>query len=108
MTTKTITLRSIDLLQGLGNDRDGIPFRWLASLVEKVRAIVPDDEEGTCKVHGAAGLTFTYEHTLSPQEELEDRLGAITSAANRARALLPRKGEPMTAEQVDALRELLG
>jgi hypothetical protein len=106
MTTKTITLRSIDLIQGMGSD--GVPFRWLESMVSKVRALVPDDEEGTCKVHGAANLTFAYEHTLSPQEELEDRLGAITAAANRARALLPRKGEPMTAEQVDALRELLG
>jgi hypothetical protein len=106
MTTKTITLRSIDLIQGMGSD--GVPFRWLESMVSKVRALVPDDEEGTCKVHGAANLTFAYEHTLSPQEELEDLLGALTSAVDGVKALLPRKGEPMTAEQVDALRELLG
>ena len=45
MTTKTITLRAIDLLPGLGNEHDGVPFRWLTSMVEKARAIVPDDEE---------------------------------------------------------------
>ena len=46
-TKKTFILRSIDLLPGLGNDHDGIPFRWLTSLVEKVRAQVPDDEESS-------------------------------------------------------------
>ena len=66
MTTKTTTLRSIDLIPGLGNDHDGIPFRWLTSFVEKVKAQVPDDEEASCKVFGAEGLTFRYEHTLTP------------------------------------------
>ena len=64
MTTKTITLRAIDLLPGLGNEHDGIPFRWLTSLVEKARAAVPDDEEASCVVLGAQFLTFSYEQDV--------------------------------------------
>jgi hypothetical protein len=106
MTTKTTTLRAIDLIQGLGNDHDGVPFRWLQSLVEKVRAIVPDDEESTCMVHGAAGLTFTYQHTLTAAEQLQATIESMQATADRIKALLPRDG-PLSAEQADKLRELL-
>lgn len=106
MTTKTTTLRAIDLIQGLSNEHDGIPFRWLTSLVEKVRSIVPDDEEASCKVHGAAGLTFTFEHTLTPTEQLQATVESMQSTAAQIKALLPIEGGVSPAV-ADKLRELL-
>lgn len=106
MTTKTITLRAIDLIQGLGNDHDGIPFRWLTSLVEKVKAQVPDDEEASCVVLGAQGLTFRYEHTLSETEQLQATIAEMQATAAQIKALLPIEGG-LSAEAADKLRELL-
>ena len=106
MTTKTITLRAIDLIQGLGNDRDGIPFGWLSSLVGKVKAIVPDDEEASCKVFGAEGLTFRYEHTLTPTEQLQATIAEMQAIAEQIKAMLPIEGGVSPAV-ADKLRELL-
>ncbi len=106
MTTKTTTLRSIDLIPGLGNDHDGIPFGWLSSLVGKVKAIVPDDEEASCKVHGAAGLTFSYAHTLSETEQLQATVAEMQATAAQIKALLPIEGG-VSAAAADKLRELL-
>ncbi len=106
MTTKTTTLRAIDLLPGLGNDHDGIPFGWLSSLVGKVKAIVPDDEEASCKVHGAAGLTFSYAHTLSETEQLQATVAEMQATAAQIKALLPIEGG-VSAAAADKLRELL-
>ena len=106
MTTKTITLRAIDLLPGLGNDRDGIPLGWLSSIVGKVKAIVPDDEEASCKVHGAAGLTFSYAHTLSETEQLQATVAEMQATAAQIKALLPIEGGGAAAA-ADKLRELL-
>ena len=106
MTTKTITLRAIDLLPGLGNEHDGIPFRWLTSLVEKARAAVPDDEEASCVVLGAQFLTFSYEHTLSPVEELQAAVAEMQATAEQIKALLPIEGG-VSAQAADKLRELL-
>ena len=104
---KMFILRAIDLQPGLSNDHDGVPFRWLTSLVEKVRALVPDDEEGTCVVRGASGLTFAYEHTLTQAEELQSRLDDMESRAAQIKSLLPRDGA-LSVEQTQQLRELLG
>ena len=106
MTTKTTTLRAIDLLPGLGNDHDGIPFRWLTSFVEKVKAQVPDDEEASCKVFGAEGLTFRYEHTLTPTEQLQATIAEMQRQLGNIKALLPIEGGVAPAV-ADKLRELL-
>ena len=106
MTTKTITLRAIDLLPGLGNDHDGIPFRWLTSFVEKVKAQVPDDEEASCVVLGAQGLTFRYEHTLTPTEQLQATIAEMQRKSEQIKALLPIEGGVSPAV-ADKMRELL-
>lgn len=106
MTTKTITLRAIDLIPGLNSEGEGVPFRWLSSLVEKVKAIVPDDEEASCKVHGAAGLTFTFEHTLSEVEQLQATVAEMQATAAEIKSLLPIEGGVSPAV-ADKLRELL-
>lgn len=110
MSTATVNLRSIDLIQGLGNDDGdgaGIPFRWLESLVSKVRAIVPDSEEASCKVHGAAGLTFSYQHALTEVEQLQATIADMQTRAAQMRELLPIEGG-LSADRADKLRELLG
>jgi hypothetical protein len=106
MTTKTTTLRAIDLLPGLGNEHDGVPFRWLTSLVEKVKAQVPDDEEASCVVLGAQGLTFRYEHTLTPTEQLQATIAEMQRKSEQIKALLPIEGG-VSAQAADKLRELL-
>ena len=105
-TKKTFILRSIDLLPGLGNDHDGVPFRWLSSMVEKVRAQVPDDEESSCVVRGAAGLTFEYQHTLTQTEQLQATIEDMQAKAAEIRALLPIEGQ-LSASATEKLRELL-
>ena len=105
-TKKTFILRSIDLLPGLGNDHDGVPFRWLSSMVEKVRAQVPDDEESSCVVRGAAGLTFEYQHTLTQTEQLQATIEDMQRRAEQIKALLPIEGGVST-DAADKLRELL-
>lgn len=108
MTTKRMTLRAIDLISGLGNDHgEGVPFRWLTSMVEKVRAAVPDDEEQTCFVHGAAGLTFVFEHQLTEVESLRDELSSLQAKAAAIKALFHPDGTLVTGA-AEKLRELLG
>ena len=106
MTTKTITLRAIDLLPGLGNEHDGVPFRWLASIMEKVKAAVPDEEQATCRVFGAEGLTFKYLHTLSEVEQLQATVESMQAKAAQIKALLPIEGG-VSPTVADKLRELL-
>ena len=105
-TKKTITLRAIDLLPGLGNEHDGVPFRWLTSLVEKVKAQVPDDEESSCVVRGAAGLTFEYQHMLTQTEQLQATIEDMQRRAEQIKALLPIEGQ-LSAQATEKLRELL-
>ena len=107
MTTKTITLRAIDLIPGLGGEGGGVPFRWLTSLVEKVKAQVPDDEESTCLVHGANGLLFSFTHTLTPTEQLQATIAEMQVIAEQIKALLPIEGG-VSAQAADKMRELLG
>ena len=106
MTTKTTTLRAIDLLPGLGNEHDGVPFRWLASIMEKVKAAVPDEEQATCRVFGAEGLTFKYLHTLSEVEQLQDTVAEMQRQLGNIKTLLPIEGGVAPAV-ADKLRELL-
>ncbi len=106
MTTKTITLRAIDLIPGLNSEGEGVPFRWLTSLVEKVKAQVPDDEESTCLVHGANGLLFSFTHTLSETEQLQATVAEMQAKASQIKALLPIEGGVSPAV-ADKLRELL-
>ena len=106
MTTKTITLRAIDLLPGLGNDHDGIPFRWLTSFVEKVKAQVPDDEESAAVIRGLGACTVSWPHTLTPTEQLQATIAEMQAIAEQIKAMLPIEGGVSPAV-ADKLRELL-
>lgn len=86
---------------------DGVPFRWLETLVEKIREIVAEGDQATCYVQNTNGLVVTYDKTLGPLEELQLKLATWEGLAHQARGLLPREGEMMTLDQSEALRKLL-
>lgn len=106
MTTRIITLRAIDLMPDIATHEGGIPFRWLESLVQKVRALVPDNEEPTCMAHNADRLAFSYEHILTEVEQLQDALAALRFKSAQICALMPPEGS-LTADQTQMLREIL-
>lgn len=107
MATKTITVKAFEL-QGELNRPQGVPFRWLSGLVDDMRKRVPDDEEETCLVTGAEGLVFTYKHKLTPIEELQEQLQSYEAKAAEIKAMLPREGSPLSLEQTNYIRKLLG
>jgi len=103
--TKKLTIAKA--LEGSAVD-DSMPVGWLSSFVAKVKAATPNMQNGEVLVRGAAGIYAEWQHTLSPQEELEHHLEEMRVNALRIKSMLPRKGEAMTAEQVDILRQIVG
>ena len=67
---------------------------------------MPDDEEASCVVLGAQGLTFRYEHTLTPTEQLQATIAEMQRTAAEIKALLPIEGG-VSPTVADKLRELL-
>lgn len=106
MTTKTITVKATELQGELGRPQ-GVPFRWLAGLVDDMRKRVPDDEEDSCRVHGAAGLTFTYEHKLTPVEVMQEQIDAYEVKAAQLRGLLQADGT-LVPDAAAKLKKILG
>lgn len=106
MATKTTTLSAQDLDPRLVRERNGIPFADLLVMIEKVRQQVPDSEEPTLKVLGVEGVHFVYEHTLTVEEELRNKLDAYQGFAQRLYGLLAPK-TPLTEVQLVALRSEL-
>jgi hypothetical protein len=103
--TKKLTIAQA--LEGAAVD-DDMPVGWLNSFVEKVKRATPDKQNGEVMVRGAAGIYAEWQHTLSPQEEMEARLDELIRKAVQIQSMLPRKGESMSAEQVDTLRRIIG
>lgn len=88
---------------------EGVPFRWLESLVSKLRAAIDDAEEGTCLITGVEGLRAYYDHTLSPLESAQDIAQALEKRLAQISSMLPHEGEGlmMSADEVNNLRKLL-
>ena len=105
MTTKTITRSLSHWLPDIAT-RDEVPVNWLASLSTRIKAEIPDDEEASCVVLGAQGLTFRYEHTLTPTEQLQATIAEMQRKSEQIKALLPIEGG-VSAQAADKLRELL-
>ena len=88
---------------------EGVPLGWLTTLVQKCYARTPDPaERDSIRVYGLEHLRMTYTDTLTPEEQLRDELDELRAQRAGAVSALPRPGEAMTAEQVQALRKLLG
>lgn len=85
---------------------EGIPFRWLESLVESLKRHVPAHEQDTCMLQGYEHLTVYYSHTLSPLEEALAAREELETRLREIRGLLPRPGEEPTPEVWARLRVL--
>lgn len=87
---------------------EGVPFRWLETLVQEIKARIPDEEEQkTCMVYGTEALRAEYNHTLSPVEALTERVEDLEARRREAKGLLPREGETLRPEELARLRQLL-
>jgi len=87
---------------------DDMPVGWLISFVERVKKATPNMQNGEVMIRGAANIYAEWQHTLSREEEVEARLDSYEKKAAQINAMIPRKGEPMTADQVDILRQIIG
>ena len=105
MTTKTITLRAIDLLPDIAT-RDDVPVNWLSTLSTRIKAEIPDGEEAGAVIRGLGACTVSWPHTLSEVEQLQDTIAEMQAAAAQMKALLPIEGGVSPAV-ADKLRELL-
>ena len=105
MTTKTITRQLSHWLPDIAT-RDEVPINWLASLSTRIKAEIPDDEEGNAVISGLGACTVSWPHTLSEIEQLQDTIAEMQAVAAQIKALLPIEGgvAPVVA---DELRELL-
>lgn len=96
---------------------DGIPLRWLESLVQEARnrilagAVSDEDkarvmrEADSAKVYGAENLRITYTDELTSVEAMTDLIAERDSRDQKVRELL--SGE-VSVETIKALRDLLG
>lgn len=98
--------------QSLTAGRDpsiGVPLGWLTTLVQRCQARLPEPgERDSILVYGLEHLRMTYTDTLTPEEQLRDELDALRAQRLAVVSALPREGEAMTAEQVQAVRKALG
>lgn len=107
MTTK---LMSISIKQALAGSavEDSMPAGWLQSFFNYAKRSIPESEWNTAKVRGAAGISIEYEHALTREEEADELIDKLSKKANEIKALLPRRGEPLSAEMVDRIRSIVG
>lgn len=87
---------------------EGVPFRALESLVQQIKAALPDEaEQKSCIAYGTEALRFEFDNHLTATEELELTLQALQERQREARGLLPRDGEALRPEELARLRQLL-
>lgn len=107
MTVRTVSLRC-ELVSRMGRQaHEGVPFRALETWVQELRAKIPDSEEASCVVLGTEQLLAQYQHTLSPEEVVAERLEQLEGVRREAQDILGKSGM-LTAEEVGRLRALLG
>lgn len=97
--------------------KDGVPLRWLESLVQDARnrilagAVSDEDkarvmrEADSAMVYGAENLRITYTDELTSLESMTDLIAERDSKDKKIRDLL--SGE-ISTETIKALRDLLG
>lgn len=113
-TTKVRQIYPSDAVPGMfsrsGRDpAKGCPLGWIEKWVNDVRRAIPtESERASVVVFGAEDLRAQYDDELTPAEQQADALAELTKQREAALSILPRKGEAMTAEAVEALRRALG
>lgn len=106
---QTKTFKSIDLMLDLINGRDdGVPLGWLDSLIVKVRARIPPNEQADARVFGLHLVTVQHKHVLSEAEKVAAALAEAQAALAAVRAALPREDDGATAATIAAIRTAVG
>ena len=83
-------------------DPGPMPWRQFRSYIDKIIDSVPADERDSVKIDRSAGVTITYEHTLTDAEIMEERrLKAIAWVQS-----LPR--ELAEHEEIAKLKAIIG
>lgn len=100
------------LAQSGRTPEQGVPLRWLETLVSRVRSHIlktggTESEADSVLVFGAEHLTARYTDELTALEQLQDQVSAQSETLAALRTLLGRAGEAMTIEQLDAVRQAL-
>lgn len=114
MTFKTVpiypTQRIPSMAAQSGRDSaEGLPLRWLESLVQTILRSVPDEaERNTLRLFGAEHLRVEYDHTLTPLELAQDRAAMAEDLLQELRRAMPRPGVPIGPEAQQRLSDLLG
>ncbi len=87
---------------------EGVPLRWLVAFVQECERKIPTStERDSARVSGMDKLVVVYTDELTPEEQMRDELVSLKAMHAAAMSALPRDGEAMTAEQVQALRRAL-
>lgn len=85
-----------------------VPLRWLAQLVDDIRAAIPtESERDSAMLFGAENLRVAYTDELTGAEVMSDRL-AEQEALIAAIAAELVDGQALPPERVSALRRKLG
>lgn len=108
MTTATITIACPLLSRSGRHATEGVPFRQLETWVQDLRRQIPDDEEASCVVIGTEHLVAQYEHRLSPEEILAQRLDQLEALRREVAGILGRPGTILSADEIERLRTLVG
>lgn len=103
--TKIYPTEKIPALQQ-GTNRETVPFRWLSSLVDDIKRVLPDEkDQKTCMVHGVDKLTVTYDKVLTTADVEAEKAAELKKILAELRDTLPPDGSTLNLS-ADQLREL--
>jgi hypothetical protein len=105
MTTKTITRPLSHWLPDIPT-RDEVPVNWLLTMAARIKAEIPDDEEPSAVIRGLGACTVSWQHTLTPTEQLQATVAEMQRQLGNIKTLLPIEGGVSPAV-ADKMRELL-
>lgn len=102
MATEVINIRTIDLNNELIHKPAGVPHGWLVPVHNKMMANIPPEEHDKVKILGIEKLVYSYEHTLTPVEELTGKLEKVKASLTETR------WKELTPESLeDAIKSIL-
>ena len=83
-------------------DLEPMPWRTFRAYIDRLVDDVPADERETVKIDRSAGVTITYEHTLTAEEVMEER------RQNAIRWIQDLPRELAEHEEIAKLKEIIG
>lgn len=107
MTTKTTTIRLIDVSPDLLHKRDsGAPIGWVQSVMAQILGRIPAQERDSAVIFGLHDCVVRYEHALTEVEELREQLAAERAKIAALKAPVPASGEGTVTLTYDEIRAL--